>query len=361
MEVQLCPARTVLRECVRPYQGIALNLDYLFYEILHPFRHCTVIIPTLRSFVLKNVQHYRRHELGPEAMERFCDLFLMAIAETQKNEAQLAMAMESLLAYLEKSVATLNQEEIPAYEESLAFCFLNLQQLDDNIMLFMVQGHHPIKKIAAMMLGLVGEGGQYDFRPLASLLKKILQLNFDYWLDEEDPQPWFAAECGDLCSGWQAGRLFNAISHQQIRGHLASVNKINVADDPQRAIASLLELPAHMDIVRFYKQIPEKLVEEGEHLPAEPPDRFAENRKLLFLFRIMDTAGLYLIHEETLREINRSLIQLIRQQTFEEIESFLLTAFKLLKVNVRRYPHASLQCIQVLGAEVFKRESGRLV
>ena len=75
----------------------------------------------------------------------------------------------------------------------------------------------------------------------------------------------------------------------------------------------------------------------------------------------MDTAGLGLIHEETLREINRSLVQLIRQQTFEEIESFLLTTFKLLKANVRKYPHTSLQCIQVLGSEVFKRGNSRLV
>jgi pyruvate,orthophosphate dikinase len=360
-EVEIDPSLAVLQEIVKPYKGIARNLHFLLYEISHPFRNWSIILPKLRAFALKNLSHYRRHELGPEAMERFCDLFLKAIAETNKNEAQLGMAMESLLAYLEKSIVTLHREEIPAYEQSLAFCFMHLQQLEDNVMLFMVQGHHPIKKIATMMLDLVGEGGQYDFKPLARLLKKILQLNYGYWLEEEDPQPWFVGECGGLCNGWRAGRLFNAISHQQIRVHLDSVRKVRVDDEPQTAIERLLELPAHMDIVRFYKQIPEKLVEEGEQLVAEAPDRFAENRKLLFLFRIMDTNGLYLIHEETLREINRSLIQLIRQQTFEEIESFLLTTFKLLKANVRRYPHTSLQCIQVLGAEVFKRESSRLV
>ena len=75
----------------------------------------------------------------------------------------------------------------------------------------------------------------------------------------------------------------------------------------------------------------------------------------------MDTDGLYLIHEETLREINRSLVQLIRQQSFEEIEEFLLTAFKLLKANVRKFPHTSLQCIQVLGGEVFDRGNSRMV
>ena len=80
-----------------------------------------------------------------------------------------------------------------------------------------------------------------------------------------------------------------------------------------------------------------------------------ENHKLQFMFKTMDTIGLHLIHEETLREINRSLVVLVQQQSFEEIEEFLIITFQLLKVNVRRYPHTSLQCIQVLGGEVFRR------
>jgi len=365
-EVKIEPALLLLQEIVEPYKGIAGNLHSLLYEVGHPFRNWTIILPKLRAFTLKNLNHYRRHEDGPVAMERFCSIFLKSISESKKNEAQLAMAMESLLAYLEKTVSSLESQDLPAYEKSLAFCFGQLRDLEESTMLFMVQGHHPIKKIAKMMLAL-GAGDaeerdtKYDFTPLARLMKKILQLNYDYWLSEEDPLPWFSAECGDLCKGWQAGRLFNAISHQQIRGHREAASLVKVDKEPHKALEALLELPAHMDIVRLYKQVPEKLIEEGELLLPESADRFAENRKLLFLFRIMDTAGLYLIHEETLREINRSLIQLIRQQTFEEIESFLLTTFKLLKANVRRYPHTSLQCIQVLGAEVFKRESSRLV
>ncbi len=83
--------------------------------------------------------------------------------------------------------------------------------------------------------------------------------------------------------------------------------------------------------------MPNKLVEAEEVFrQLEQKGRaflhyFNENRKLLFLFKIMDTKGLYLIHEETLREINRSLVQLIREQTFEEIEEFLLTTFELLE------------------------------
>jgi len=201
-------------------------------------------------------------------------------------------------------------------------------------------------------------GPEHDLASLADLFKTILLVNYDYWLAEEDPLKWFTARCGDLCYGWKAGRLFAAISHERLRAYRQTAAEVDQAAG-RDALARLLELPNHLDIVRLYRQLPDKLMEEsGDTLDA---DRFAENRKLLFLFRIMETPGLFLIHEETLREINRGLIQLVRIQTFEEIESFLLTTFRLLKVNVRSYPHTSLQCIQVLGAEVFKRGNSRLV
>ena len=133
---------------------------------------------------------------------------------------------------------------------------------------------------------------------------------------------------------------------------------LNLEKDPRAGLQGMLELPDHIDIVKYYREMPNKLVDAEEVFrKLEQKGRaflhyFNENRKLLFLFKIMDTKGLYLIHEEILREINRSLVQLIREQSFEEIEEFLLTAFELLKANVRKYPHTSLQCIQVLGAEV---------
>ncbi len=81
----------------------------------------------------------------------------------------------------------------------------------------------------------------------------------------------------------------------------------------------MFSLPNHMEIVRLYKEIPTKMV--AADTAGEAHTNFVENRKLLFLFRIMETRGLSLIHEETLREINRSLVQLIRKQSFEEIDS----------------------------------------
>ncbi|MBU0728278.1 MAG: phosphoenolpyruvate synthase [Proteobacteria bacterium] len=368
-EVSIDPAYEVLIEVVSGYKGILNNLNALLYEISHPFRNWNLILPKLRTFVLKNCDLYRRHENGPQALELFTQIFSQAIKSSQKNVPLLSLALESYLAYLDKQISTLDDQSFKTYEQSLARAFTFLYELDDPILLHIVQGHHPVKKISREIFTLAKKqevpetGTTYDFTPVARLLKKILTLNYNYWLSEEDPFPWFTATCGDMCEGWKAGQLFNAISHGTFQEHLKTLKSIHPDHSPENT-EKLLALPSHMDIVKLYKEVTENLGDENQRDSAEEKedrDRFSENRKLLFLFRIMDTAGLGLIHEETLREINRSLVLLIKQQTFEEIESFLLTTFKLLKANVRKYPHTSMQCIQVLGTEVFNRGNSRLV
>ncbi len=373
-DVVIDPSYSVLPEIVDTFRGIRHNIDDLLYESSHPFRNWNIIIPRLRTFVLKNLSHYFGHERGPEAFERFCSLFFTCLAESQKNKTLAGQAMESLLAYVEKLTGQLDVSSLKRYEKSLCSLFTQLYELDKELLMLMVQGHHPMKVIATRLLALCDQHGdapdpsgvpspRYDFLPVGLLMQRVLTMNYGYWLEEKDALAWFEEACTTVCEGWDAGSLFTAISHEKFKEHRDRLAAVEVTHDPKKALREFLTMPAHIDIVRLYKEISHKIGETPE-LPdpqKSETDRFVENRKLLFLFRIMETAGLALIHEETLREINRSLIQLIRQQSFEEIESFLLTTFQLLKINVRRYPHTSLQCIQVLGTEVFKRGNSRLV
>ncbi len=361
-EVIIDPRYQPLRDIVSRYQGLTGKLDHLLYEISHPYRNWQMIIPELRSFVLKNLQHYRRHEQGPAAFALFTSIFFQALEDSRKNGKVVAMIMEAMLAFTDKLVASMDLECLLRYEKELNRFFSRLRELDEighQVMMYMVQGHHPMKKIALQLIRFGRENPDigYDYTAIAHLMQKILTLNYEYWLSEEDPLPWFEEQCGEFCRDWQAGPLLEAISHDRIRSHLQTLREIDIEADPFQGLTRILELPAHMDIVRLYRQIPSRLAADS----SGGDSAFVENRKLIFLFRIMDTSGLYLIHEESLREINRSLVQLIRKQSFEEIERFFVTTFQLLKVNVRKYPHTSLQCIQVIGGEVFKRGNSRLV
>jgi len=360
-EVTVDQAFMPLQVVVANYQGLSAKLEHLLREIHHPYRNWNFIIPELRAFVLKNLNHYLRHELGPECFTLFTRIFLDALEDCQKNSKLVTLVIEAMLAYADKLITSIDLAGLNRFEKEFNDFFNRLariDQIDDQLIMYMVQGHHPMKKMA-LKLASFSDGTpslSFDFKPMAGLMKKILGLNYGYWLSEEDPQPWFMKECAEFCEDVQISKSFAAISHEQLRRHREELESIVIEDNGLPALQKILQLPNHMDIVRLYREIPNRLGQEGE---ASSP--FVENRKLLFLFRIMDTSGLYLIHEETLREINRSLVQLIRKQSFEQIEQFFVTTFQLLKANVRRYPHTSLQCIQVIGGEVFKRGNSRLV
>ena len=362
-DVVIAPQYYLLQEVVAKRHGLSATLEKLLYEINHPYRNWTMIIPELRGFVLKNLNHYRRFERGPDCFALFSSIFLEALEDSRKNGKLVSIIMEAMLAYTDKLITSFHDETLLLYEPQLNIFFDRLRTLDEvgeRVMMYMVQGHHPMKKMAIFLFNFSRDHEDVPFScaPIGRLMKKILTLNYSYWLGEEDPLPWFEEQCGDMCRDWQAAPLLADISHQRMRQHLDALELIDINADPFQGLSEILELPAHMDVVRLYRQIPGKLASDTSEGADSP---FVENRKLIFLFRIMDTAGLYLIHEETLREVNRSLVRLIREQSFEEIEQFFVTTFTLLKVNVRKYPHTSLQCIQVIGGEVFRRNNSRLV
>lgn len=359
-EVIIEPSLKVLLDNVQEYRGIYNTLHELLTEICHPYRNWKLLLPKLRTFVLKNTSLFARSSQGPTAFLRFTDLYFIALEENQKYPDLVAQAMEGLLAYVEREINTVG-EDLDQYEDVIAEICEHLISLDTDILMYLVQGRHPMKKIARSLLNYHEKVKPFDLKPVTELMARVLSLNYHYWLGIEDPQPWFFKECQDMCRDWEAGSLFNNISHSRIKEHLESLNNIE-GETYAEQLEQVLELPGHMDIVRFYKEIPAKLSSGGKAPEAgDEADAFSENRRLIFLFRIMRTPGLFLIHEESLREINRSLVKLIRKQSYEEINSFLLTTLKLLQDSISRYPHTALQCIQVIGTEVFKRENSRLV
>ncbi len=371
-EVVIGPELTPLLDMVRKYKGIHTSLESLLYEICHPFRNWSLILPLFRSFVLKNSNHFIRHSQGPLAVKLFAGLFFEAITDSEKNSALLSQIIEAKLAWIEKLINLFTVDDLQRCEKALNDVFVQMQQLEDGespIMLHIVQGQHPMKKLAMQLYEFhLSSEVDFDYFPVTSLMRTVLLKNYGYWLTEDDPMPWFLEQCGILKDDFSSEQLFAFISHESIFGHKKRLEEIDIVTDPLEGLSQILKLPAHVDIVRSYKEIPSQLAKalesksgvKGvvEDLSQNP---FSENQKLLFLFKIMDTKGLYLIHEETLREINRSLVHLVRQQSFEEIEEFLLTTFTLLKANVNKYPHTSLQCVQVLGGEVFDRNNSRMV
>ena len=78
-QVEIRPDLYPLLRAVEKYRGIHSRLESLLYEICHPYRNWNIILPLLRSFVLKNFHHYAKTDYGPDAFNIFSDLFFEAI------------------------------------------------------------------------------------------------------------------------------------------------------------------------------------------------------------------------------------------------------------------------------------------
>ena len=368
--VEIRPDLARLLEVVEKYRGIHTRLESLLYEICHPYRNWNIILPLLRSFVLKNFQHYIKTGCGPEAFSLFSGLFFEAARDSLKNSGLLSRIFESHWDWIDKLTSQLNGNDLAAFEQQLNITFDRFIELgtgDEEVLIHLIHGRQSVKRVIARLRSQIERLGiAWDYQSAARLLQLVLQINYNYWLQEDDPLAWIAQHNPSAPVGLPGGDTFARISHQALQEHRRELELIGREPDSASALSRLLVLPSHIEIVRIYREIPGYLGQIADPtLTAPPADgesaHPAENLKLLFMFKIMDTKGLHLIHEETLREINSSLVILVRRQSFEEIEEFLLTTFELLKANVRKYPHTSLQCIQVLGGEVFKRGNSRMV
>ncbi|MGE5252926.1 MAG: phosphoenolpyruvate synthase, partial [Planctomycetaceae bacterium] len=354
-QVAVDPKYQVLRETVSGYRGILKSLDTFLFELNHPYKNWEIILPDLRGFALKHFASYSRHPKGPLAVSALIDVFLEALLNSHKAEVE-AKVIDHLFSYLEKILNELTPENREGLLPALQACFQRLSSMPEDKFFLLASSHTPLKRIGQVLLRKVSDGsGLSEFNRLMTL---SLRAAYEYWLKEEDPEKWFVGEGGQPSAlGEKKLHSLGEISHRRFREHLAHLDQISSRDGSAETLRNLLELPGYLEIVRAYREVPQDL--------AIPPDGDGEplagNWKLLSLFKIMEIPGLQDIHEETLREINHTLVTLLRKESPERLGEVLIKTFSLLKSNVENYPQTALQCIQAIGAEVFNREYSPLV
>ncbi|MBF0184269.1 MAG: phosphoenolpyruvate synthase [Magnetococcales bacterium] len=353
--ITIDPRQEILRTVVGRDAGILRILDRLLTEWNHPFRNWRILLPELRGFVLKNANRFYADQRGPDCFSLFCDLFLGALQEVNQ-ESSAHLALEGLTAYIDKMVSLLTPARIADYAPSFDRLFQMLAALSVERLLLLAQTHNPLRRSVMQLLRKADNAARpgtitLDAKPVCMLAIRSLLATYQYWLHQSDPE-WFSVR--DTCP-------CEAISHRALREALVSLEELAKQPHDTSLLARLVQLPTFTDIVRGYRLAAEALGQtETDASPSN--QQIVEERKLRFLFHIMETDGLTLIHEETLREINRSLVHLVElEQNFEEIHGSLLRAFSFLKAYVVKYPRTALQNIDVLGAEVFKHDNSRLV
>jgi len=151
--------------------------------------------------------------------------------------------------------------------------------------------------------------------------------------------------------------IFREVSHQDLKEYRDTLEKMikKNKNDEDGLLRELITLPGYRQIADQYRKIPRLLFKKGEEAGK------GQYWKLIFLFHIMNMNGLSVIHEETLREVNRTLTQLIETEKPKHLQPLILNTFRILKESVSLYPITALNCIGNMGTAIYKTDESELV
>lgn len=349
VDVSIDKRYEILREVMEKYRGVRERLQIFLEEICHPYKNWEFIVREARTYALNYFHVLQTHPKGPEAARLYLDIFFQAI-DSSRDEKLRIKAADNLLFFIQKVIKD-SGTDLFRFLPVLDYVFDKIEHYPKETFVLFVKSFYPLSRIGKSYSQAVpSESG---FAAINHLLIKYFRYTYNYWLEQVDPLAWFEKESG------KAGldEIFKPISHKQLRACQERLESIvRTSDDSPKAILDrIVELPGYGQIVTIYSEIPQEL------LSTEDDKEQGNQWKLLFLFRIMDTTGLSPIHEETLRDINRTLAWLIHHEDPPVIQQSLEKTFAILRRSIGKFPGTALNCVLNMGQGIYNTDESDLV
>ncbi len=342
----------ILREVVKDYPGLLSALEPLLNALNSSPQNWCLIVKEMQTYALKNFYIHDHHKKGLEAIRTIIDVFLDAINNPDKTIQQAAV--ESLVFYLEKILIDGNND-LHAYATVFQYCFSRLNQLQEKQFFLLVTNPHQLKKLGQIILGKMPSGFHIDV--FNDLLHRYFSTTFEYLLGEKDPSYWLNQIASYTLSEEKRKELeglFYPLSHTHLKELFSHLDGLGKSEDQYAYLKELLKLPGYMQLVKYHEDLAGMLAITGDaHKDL--------NIKLVYLLKIMETGGLASIHENILREINRTISNIVKIEEPEQIKSSLSDIFSVLKNSLKEYPDTALYCIQTTGNEIYNKGISNLV
>ncbi|MFO7749915.1 MAG: PEP/pyruvate-binding domain-containing protein [Desulfobacteraceae bacterium] len=344
----------VLQDIVSDYHGILKRMNAFLEELSHPYINWEFIVKETRHFSLHYFYLYKDHEEGNRAFELFIDIFLRALDQNLKATTLFHAAgnLMLLLQHVLKEPCQ-NREE---FIKTVARAADQIQRLNEDLFSSFVRCWHQPDKLAQLLLN-ADEERAGDFTAVNLFLKRYYEFSFSCFLKEKDPFFWITDDPDIKNLPPEAETILQTVSHEQIQQFQEELEQLTARGDTSSRLLTekLLTLPGYMDLVSRFKNIPGKLsASMGDKNPGK-------RLKLVFLFYTLHLPGLETIHEQTLREINRTLTFLIDHGNFKNNLRMIDNTFELLKNNTGTYPETVLDCIHRIGEAVYKTGEVELI
>jgi len=354
VDVDIDAKYAILQEVMSKYYGLMEGLNTFLKELSHPYKNWHFIVMETRKYSLEYFHLVKNHPKGPIAASLLSSIFFDAV-ESDVGIGVKVDAIDNLQLFLHKVVKE-SDSKLETFLPFINGVFERIADLPDDLFGLFTRSYYQINRLAEIFLSCAPKTDGV-FGAINRLLIKFYNFTYDYWLAESDPQAWFEAEVSEIQSQGEYGEFFKFISHSQLENWKHELSQIantkNLKSD--KVLHSLLELPGYNQIVEAYRRIPPGLLKtvsengRGRHL------------KLIFLFQIMNVAGLSLIHEETLRDINQTLGWIIENENYRHIQNLIRKTFSILKARASLYPGTALNCVLNMGKGVYQTDDIDLI
>jgi len=354
VDVAVDPKYAVLQEVMSKYYGLMEGLNTFLGELSHPYLNWRFIVAEARKYSLDYFHLFRSHPQGAHAARRMMEILIAAVYAA-KTEDVKAAAVDNLLLYLQTIVRD-SDADFERFRPAVNDAFEQMHRLPEDAFDLVVRSYHPVVRLAAafMKRTVVAPEG---FAPLNRLLARYFECTYAYWLSASDPETACDREASEFGGASTCDDLFEDISHRRILEWQTVLRAMadSTAMDSAETTERLLALPGFSHFVDAYKRIPQQLLQRGA------AGGRGQHLKLIFLFQMMNVAGLALIHEETLREINQTLTWIIVNENYRNIQQLIRKTFSILKERSQNYPATALTCVLNMGKGVYKTDDTDLV
>ena len=354
VDVVIDPRYEAIQDVLSRYYGLKESLSLFLKELSHPYKNWQFIVNETRGYALDYFHVLKSHARGPRAAALFIEIFESAIWATQNNDVR-ADAVDNLLLFLQKIIKE-TDSEINRFMPVLDRTFKRICEYEDNYFFLFVKSFYQIKRLGEALLkhSAADEKQSQNF---SDLWEKYFECTYRYWLSTDDPWTWFSKEAEFKDPDETIRSIFDDISHQAMESHQTSLEQAMQAKQShtRKMLENTLKLPGYGQIVDRYRKIPGMLFEAGQETGK------GNQWKVIFLFEIMNIEGLSMIHEEILRDINRTLSWLIAHESSLYIDRLIQKTFSILKTRTTKFPATALNCVLNMGKGVYKTDDSDLV
>jgi len=354
VDVDIKEKHKILQEIMKKYIGIMEGLNTFLKELSHPRKNWQFIVKEARVYSLDHFHVIRSHEKGPDGALLLAEIYFKAI-EIEKIDQDIEMdAADNLLLFLQKIIND-SGNKIKLFLPVIEKIIDHINNYSDQKFFIFVKSYYRLDRILSKLINNSQLNVSYSL--INKLLFKYYQLTYKYFINEKDPGVFFEELTGLSRDNKIYKKLFDPVSHNELDNYIIYIEKLLDDHDINSISLSkkLLKLPGFNQISSYYLDIPNKLLEYFEDI------QISNKWKMAFLFHIMSIKELVCIHEETLRDVNRTVELLIKNQNIENNELLINNTFQILKSHMNQYPEAALQCLLNIGKGVYSTDQSDLV